>query len=69
MYPYCLVSSSGLVATFTDKEAKLWDCKTFKEIKKFGGHEEEVFLSHHPSLSFAPRIITLSFYSFVILFF
>jgi hypothetical protein len=42
MYPYCLVSSTGLVATFTDKEAKLWDCKTFKEVKKFGGHEEEV---------------------------
>jgi hypothetical protein len=42
MYSYCLVSSTGLVATFTDKEAKLWDSKTFKEVKKFGGHEEEV---------------------------
>eukprot|EP00026_Physarum_polycephalum_P000302 Phypoly_transcript_00302.p1 GENE.Phypoly_transcript_00302~~Phypoly_transcript_00302.p1 ORF type:complete len:1760 (+),score=298.94 Phypoly_transcript_00302:614-5281(+) len=44
MYPYCLVSSTGLVATFTDKEAKLWDGKTFKELKKFGGHEEEIHI-------------------------
>jgi len=44
MYPYCLVSSTGLVATFTDKEAKLWDSKTFKEVKKFGGHEEEIHI-------------------------